>query len=127
MISEYIDNFTNYLKIVRGFSEHTIRNYSIDLVSFLNFLNERKICDLKKIDRIEIRAYLASLHKGHIISTVLRKLSTIRSFFRYLRREGIVTANPAKLIEMPKKNNYLPTVLSKDEIFNLIEKLDENN
>jgi integrase/recombinase XerC len=73
--------------------------------------------EVGKADRIAIRKYLSFLHRKNRKSSIARKLSTLRSFFKYLVREQIVPSNPAKSISTPKVEKTLPTTLSVDEIF----------
>jgi integrase/recombinase XerC len=75
----------------------------------------------KKVDRITIRKYLSFLHRKNKKSSIARKISTLRSFFRYLNREQIIASNPAKSISTPKVEKTLPTTLTVDEAFRLME------
>ena len=76
-------------------------------------------------DRIVLRRYLAQLHKKNRKSTIARKLSAIRTFFRYLVREGLLAANPGDLVSTPRQEKYLPTTLSVDETFTLIDSINK--
>jgi integrase/recombinase XerC len=77
--------------------------------------------EVEKADRIAIRKYLSFLHRKNRKSSIARKLSTLRSFFKYLVREQIVPSNPAKGISTPKVERTLPTTLTVDETFRLME------
>lgn len=75
----------------------------------------------KKVDRITIRKYLSFLHRKNKKSSIARKISSLRSFFRYLNREQMIASNPAKSISTPKVEKTLPTTLTVDEAFRLME------
>ncbi len=116
-MNEYTDKFIHYLNIEQGVSPHTLRAYREDLKEFASFIDK----DLKGIDNLDIRSFLASLHNRKLKkSSISRKLATIRSFFKYLHREGHVTKNPAKLVSSPKVPRNLPKFLDIDETFSLM-------
>ena len=77
--------------------------------------------EIEKVDRLAIRKYLSFLHRKNKKSSIARKLSTLRSFFKYLVREQLVSANPAKSVSTPKGEKLLPTTLTVDEAFRLME------
>ena len=117
--------FDQHLSVERNLSEHTRSAYLRDLREFSSFLAAiftpvDSNC-LKQIDRILLRRYLALLHKKNSKATIARKLSALRTFFRYLVREGILTANPGDLVSTPRQEKYLPTVMTVDETFALID------
>lgn len=103
----------------RNYSEHTIRSYMNDLCDFLSFM-EKNSLRLSDIDIRKIHSFISFLFIKNSKSTVSRKITTLRSFYSYLTRKGIVKNNPAKLVSLPKKENYLPTFLSVDEVFSLV-------
>ena len=76
---------------------------------------------VKKVDRMVLRKYLSFLHRKNRKSSIARKLSTLRSFFKYLVREQILSANPAKPVSTPKVEKLLPSTLTVDEAFRLVE------
>ncbi len=118
-MKEYIDKFIYYLKTERGASDHTIRAYKRDL-EVLALMTDKNIED---VDLFDIRAYVAGqAHKGLKKTTLRRRLDTVRSFFRYLHREGVVKLNPARLVSPPKLREALPKTLSVDDTFLLMEK-----
>jgi integrase/recombinase XerC len=77
--------------------------------------------EIEKVDRIAIRKYLSFLHRKNKKSSIARKISTLRSFFKYLVREQMVPSNPAKSVSTPKVEKTLPTTLTVDEAFRLME------
>jgi integrase/recombinase XerC len=128
-LQDLLDSFLKYLAVERNVSPHTIRAYTLDLENFFAFLSEHGggkdksgDVDVRSVDHILLRRYLASLHKTSSRTTIHRRLSALRTFFRYLVREGILNRNPAEVVSSPRKENYLPKVLSVDETFHLLEK-----
>jgi integrase/recombinase XerC len=106
------------LKAEKDVSPHTMRAYTKDLEEFLSFTDKKP----QDIDNLDIRGFLASLHYRKLKkSSIARKLATIRSFFKYLHREGIVKKNPAKLVSSPKVPKSLPRFLTVDEAFALMD------
>ncbi len=145
---EQMEAYLSYLQGERAASPHTLKNYASDLQQFRAFLREKKSArsrpvvsgverpvvsgvergdawqraiDLAEIDPLTIRAFIADLHRSGIArSSIARKLATLRSFFRYLCREGVLQTNPAKLVSTPKLPKRLPTYLSVDEVDRLM-------
>ena len=118
-MNKHLDHFIDFLKGEKGVSPHTLRAYSKDLSEFLSFIDKKP----KSIDNLDIRSFLAFLHHKKLKKTsIARKLATIRSFFKYLHREGYVNKNPAKLVSSPKVPKNLPRFLTIDETFTLLDK-----
>jgi len=120
MIHNHITNFINYLADERGFSPRTVIAYQQDLLKFADFLEERGIADIEKVARDDIRAYLTELTRNGIKKpntaiTRARKLSSIKSFFKYLVRYEILPSNPAADVETPKLPHKEPNYLTSDE------------
>jgi len=123
-ISDTIDRFIDYIALERGASPHTCRAYRKDLELFAAFLGEQGLpSDVTKIDYLTIRLYLGHLYQGKRIkrTSAVRKLATLRTFFRYLKREGIVEKNPAKMVAIPKGGRDLPHTLTVDEAFRFLD------
>ena len=117
-MNKYIEQFRDSLKAEHDASPHTLKAYAEDLKEFSSF-TEKKPQD---IDNLDIRGFLASLHHRKLKkSSISRKLATIRSFFKYLHKEGYVKKNPAKLVSSPKIPKSLPRFLTIDETFALME------
>ncbi len=117
---DFIKRFEKFLLSERNYSDHTIRAYISDLSQFRRFLEERK-GDFGNVREIDIRAYLARLYGNNSKSSISRKLTTIRTFLDFLIREGKITSNSAKLVPTPKGERRLPTFLTVDETFKLVE------
>jgi integrase/recombinase XerC len=125
--------FLEHLRYERNVSEHTLRNYAIDLAQFLEYLapadpltGARREPDVKEIDHITIREWLSELHNQNKKKTsIARKLASLRTFFQFLIREGAVEANPAKLVNTPRLEKKLPNHLSVEDAVRFIETPDE--
>ncbi len=112
-----IDKFLNYLKYEKNFSDHTVLNYKKDLEAFYAFLKDTKI---NNVDLKVIRNYLKVLYdKKYSNATISRKVSTLKSYFKYLEAEKIIINNPMPLISNPKHEKKLPNYLN----YNDVEKL----
>jgi len=117
-----IEKFDNYINVERNLSLHTRRNYISDLKQFNDFL-KREYSKIKyeAIDNTIIRSYLGFLYKKNRKSSVARKLATLRTFFKFLLRAGILKKNPASLVSTPRLEKHVPSFLSIDETFILLE------
>ena len=112
--SDIIERFLEYLETGRNFSAHTVHSYCADLTQFHDFLAsaEKPITDLAVVTPTDIRAYLARLRNdGLCKSTIARKLATLRSFYRYMVRKGLVESSPASVIRTPRQDKTLPKYL----------------
>ena len=126
-----VGDFLDYLAFERNVSVNTIEAYRNDLESFLQFLTDdyftigRDLLDLRRIDHLTIRAYLAHLSRRKLARTsTARHLSALRTFFKYLMREGVVEANPARGVATPKREKHLPAVMQTSDIALLLEQPD---
>jgi integrase/recombinase XerC len=125
IMQKMIDSFVTYIADERNLSPHTRAAYLRDLCEFQSFLDQHGGSDLqtlKELDSFLLRRYLAELHKRNQRTSIARKLSTLRTFFRYLVREGRLASNPAEGLSTPKLNRYLPKTLSVDEATALMER-----
>jgi integrase/recombinase XerC len=120
----YLEDFLTYLRVERQMSPHTLRNYRLDLSQFLDFIHEdredRESPRLPEVTYRDLRSFLAHSLKGRRKATVARKLSALRTFFKYLQRQGVVNHNPARLAPSPKMEKPLPHFLTVDEVFHLL-------
>lgn len=116
------EDFSEYLAAARGSSDNTIKAYARDIDDFLSFLlDERGLEYLNQITRLEIRAYLFKLREKNRNSSLARKLSSIKAFFKYMVREGRLKSNPAADVRAPKKPKLQPKFLVVDAAFALME------
>jgi len=123
-LSEARELFEAHLRDERDSSEHTLRAYAADLKDFDEFLADwaQKPVPLNQIDALAVRGYLGFLYrKGVSSTTVNRHLSSIRSLFRFLRREGFSVTDPAGEVPSAKENRPLPTFLPVDDAVRLME------
>ncbi|MFC1947552.1 site-specific tyrosine recombinase XerD [Chloroflexota bacterium] len=117
-----------YLEAERNFSPYTIRNYITDLKGSKNiqglfrFLQEKGIELPEQADRFDIRDYLSYLAEQKVVkASIARKVSAMRSFYKYLEREGIIPVNPMQYISSPKLDRRLPSFLTNTEIIRLLD------
>ncbi len=121
-----LKRFLLYLRAEKNFSPHSLRSYQNDLQQFFHFL-KRKRCSLSDVDRLLVRLYLAELSQKNSRNSVIRKISALRSFFKYLFREGIITINPLVYLSVPKKEKSLPHYLEEKEMLKLLESIPLSN
>jgi integrase/recombinase XerC len=119
MLIEYIERFITWLSDEKGYSHHTIVNYQRDLLEFADEAG-REI-DVVSLDKQVIRNYVYSLNIKNKSSSVARKLSALRTFFKFLEQETAIRHNPMGSISMPKQEQHIPVFLSVDEVFSLLE------
>jgi integrase/recombinase XerC len=118
-MNDYVDKFIRYLDIEKAVSAHTLRAYRKDLEDFFEYVKTEP----DKIDMMDVRGFIADqIKQGLNKTTVSRRLASIRSFFKFLCREGYIKSNPAKLVPNPKLPKLLPRFLSVDDVFSLVEK-----
>jgi integrase/recombinase XerC len=130
LLEQAIGGFGRHLQVERNLSVHTREGYLTDLQQFRDFLEGT---DLRSppssgtegaipTDPLVIRAFLASLYREKLRKvTISRTVAALRSFYRYLLREGVVAVNPAELIQLPRCEKYIPVVLSADEMLALLQ------
>ena len=127
-IYELVKDFIDSLSSEKGYSEHTCRAYQNDLNGFCRFLYQRsEPIQFDQIDPLTIREYLGFLHGKNKKVTIARKLSVVRTFFRYLVKRGLIYDNPADLILTPKQEKYMPEYLSVDSMFHLLDQIKSDN
>ncbi len=118
-MNRYLEKFLSYLDIEKNYSPHTLLNYKLDLVEFIEFIEDKP---LEKVEYNDFRRFLAQLRTRQFKPrTLARKLSSIRSLFKFLQREGHIKENPAILLMTPKLDKTLPNFLSEGEMTELIE------
>lgn len=126
-MEQLLEQFAEHLLIERNLSVHTRKAYLADLRMFQAFAREALGATvdgplIKQIDQLLLRRYLAQLHKSHSKTSIARKLAALRTFFRYLVREGVLDVNPGDLVGTPRQEKYLPKTLTIDEVFALLER-----
>jgi integrase/recombinase XerC len=130
-VTNEVGDFLDYLTYERNVSGNTISAYRDDLESFVGFLSNdyltmgRDQLDLRRVDHLAVRAYLAHLSRRKLSrASVARHLSALRSFFKYLVREGAVESNPARTVSTPKREKHLPAVMQASDVALLLEQPD---
>ena len=132
-IKQDLEAFLEHLALNENASDHTVRAYESDLSQFITFLAQqtgRKRIDLVAADfsHLNIRAFLGDLQKrGNSRSSAARKLAALRTFARYLRREGVLDNDPASLVGTPKRDQRLPAHLGEAEMSKLLDIPDTSN
>ncbi|MHC4914595.1 MAG: tyrosine recombinase XerC [Planctomycetota bacterium] len=121
--NDLVDRYLEHLQVTRNASNHTRRSYAVDLNGFVDFLERRG--DLagfpKELTRTTVRAYVVALtEQGYSKRSTARKLSSLRSFFNYLVRTGILESNPAEGVRAPKLDRPLPKFLEVEEVERLM-------
>jgi integrase/recombinase XerC len=136
LLEEAIALFVKYLHHEKGYSQHTQRNYQVDLHQFASFLVSQKACapketgcdvSIEEIESTVIRKYVGSLYGKRKRTTIARKLSAVRTFFLFLEKEGVIKINPAVEVQSPKLEKYIPSHLPVDDVFRLMDLPDREN
>lgn len=122
---QYLEDYIRYLTYERQYSKYTVVNYESDILEFMDYLNSEGI-ELLKIDYSLIRSYLSYLFnkKEDNNTTVSRKISSLRGFYKYLSNNGFIKNNPFRLVSLPKKSKHLPKYFyynELEELFNICD------
>lgn len=127
-MSEEIIKFIEELKIEKNYSKYTIKNYQKDLYLFLEYLNENNIKKYNDVEYQDIRLYINYLYDlKYNNKTISRHISTLRSFFKYLKVKNVINENPTILISNPKLDKKLPKYLNYEDTEKLLNSFDNNN
>jgi integrase/recombinase XerC len=115
--------FRDYLAVERNYSPRTVEQYLRDVGAFKKTLDLRRGGPrrLDQLDALDVRSHLANLFHADQPATIGKKLSSIRAFFRFLAKRGVIDGNPARAIRGPKKKRGLPRALDVDDAFRLVE------
>jgi len=118
---DYLDDFLGYLEFERNASVETCRAYSSDIIQFFRHINLDDNFNPRAVDLRTVRSFMAGLRDGGAgKSTVARKLSSLRSFYRYLVREGVTMENPFAAARQLRKEHRLPQLLDEGEVERLL-------
>ena len=119
-----INNYLSYLELEKRYSKHTIISYKRDLQDFKEFIDEFYQLPMNQIELTHVRSYMVSLLEKELAKTsVSRKISSVKSFFKYLLKENIIASSPVHLIETPKLEKRLPVFIKEDELTKLFEEI----
>ena len=127
-----LKTFLESLSAEKGYSAHTIRAYRNDLQEFAGLVTDEAektetggqtaaLFDPRQVDTLTIRGYLTVLYRKNSKATIARKLSAVRSFFRFLMRQGVIESNPAEGVLTPKQEKRIPAYLTVDDMFRLLD------
>ncbi len=120
-INNYLDLFLNYLAVEKGLSNNTIKAYGNDIISYLDFIEQKNYINISSIRPLDVAAFVTSLKdSGLSPRSRSRSLSAVRMFHRFLMLENYSSTNPTAVIESPKSINKLPIVLSGREVERLL-------
>jgi integrase/recombinase XerC len=112
-----LQSFTEYLQIEKNYSTYTIEHYRHDIEELYVFMKEQGLNSLEVIEYFDARLFLTSLYEKKLSrASVSRKISSLRSFYRFLNREKLVMANPFSFVAKPKKEQKLPQFFYEEEI-----------
>jgi integrase/recombinase XerC len=126
-LQTWLEAFLHHLRDERRLSPRTLESYARDLNTLVDWLEERKIPQWSQLTQHHVRQYLAERHrKGRSPKSLHRELSSLRSLYRYLLREGEVEANPALGVRAPKVNRTLPTTLDADQLGQVLDFNDDS-
>lgn len=117
-----LSDFNAFLKIEKNASLYTVKFYLHDIQAFFYFLNRESVTEISQIDQHVVRLYLTHLHDENLSRrSISRKISCLRSFFKYLERENEVVTNPFMHVSLPKADHPLPDFLYEEELQPLFE------
>jgi len=118
-----IKNFLDYLTIEKRYSVHTTVSYKNDLNQFNLYLSESYSgIEFQKVEMIHVRSYMVHLLESKLAkSTVARKVSSIKSLYKFMKKEQLISSSPIQLLETPKLDSRLPVFLKEEEVVNLFE------
>ena len=124
-MKEVFNKYIDYLQVERNVSPYTVRNYTDALMKFFDYLSGRGVTSLKNVNKQTLRDYLSYLiEQGSAKSSIARRLSAIRSFYRYLMREEMIEVSPAAATVSPRLDKRLPSFLTVREAKRLLESPD---
>lgn len=135
LLTQQIEGFLEALASEKGYAAHTLRAYGHDLAEFAGFaagdagsprVSDAQAVTVDAIDGLTIRGYLGFLHRRNAKSTIARKLSALRSFFRYLAKYRLCEKDPTAGILTPKHTRPIPSYLSVDDMFRLLDHVGED-
>ena len=125
-MDNYLQQFKQHIAVERNLSPQTVDAYLRDLSQFRDFLQTSAASDvltggLDKVDVLLLRQYLAQLHKNFSRTSISRKISALKMFFRFLVREGVMKTSPVDGLTTPRREQYLPEVLGAEQVSALLD------
>lgn len=126
-LQQEIDLFLQYLEQEKRLSIHTVKNYQRDLTQLIIFCKQQELAPWSQLKAKDIRQFIAQLHRQGLAGrSIQRALSAVRSFYRFLIREGLTETNPAQAVQAPKTEKRLPSTLDVDQMQNLLEHTEQD-
>lgn len=117
MFENLADEFLIYLKVSNHYSKHTLESYGLDLRQFIQFVQDEQVSEPEDVDHLLLRKYLTHLKQADLAKTsITRKIACLRSFFKYLCRQGYLQNNPVKQVASPRREKRLPEFMYPDEV-----------
>ncbi|MCL4245003.1 MAG: tyrosine recombinase XerC [Candidatus Dadabacteria bacterium] len=127
-MDHHLDSFREFLLSERNYSKHTVKAYMTDVGEFVGVARGKNLIpeageefDAGKLDETPVRAYISWLYTRNKKVSISRKLSSVRAFFEFLTKTGVVKSNLAKLVPTPRGEKRLPSFLTVDEVVKLLE------
>lgn len=123
-----LESFLNYLKYQKRYSDLTIQSYAHEIKEFVSYLTKEDIASFKEVDDLVARGYLMSLSEKKLSHTTINhRLSSLRSFFKYLEKEKLVSSNPFKLVSSLKQSKRHPDFLYENEMMELLDSIETSS
>ncbi|KKB44657.1 tyrosine recombinase XerC [Bacillus thermotolerans] len=117
LFNNYLDGFLTYLQIEKHYSSYTVQFYRYDIEEFFKFTAEQNLNSLEDIEYLDVRLYLTDLYERKMSrAAVARRLSSLRSFYRFLSKENVVAVNPFSFVQPPKEAKRLPSFFYEEEM-----------
>jgi integrase/recombinase XerC len=121
-LTDQLHSFIEYLQIEKQYSTYTFEQYRHDIEDFYVFMKEQGLRSLEEVEYFDARLYLTSLHEKQLMrASISKKISSLRSFYRFLNREEQLDTNPFSFVNLPKKEQRLPKFFYEEEIQVLLE------
>ena len=120
-MEKVVRSYLEYLEIERNYSAHTILSYETDLLNLVQFLRREGVESFENVHKESLRAFVGTLlDDGFSPRSIARKIASMRSFFKYLRRQKIIVGNPALVLITPKVGKRLPSYLNEESVEQLL-------
>ncbi len=126
-MERHLRNFLENLENQRNYSVHTVISYNTDLTAFIAYVKKNNINDIGEVDKQLLRTYVAELIASDFEpSSVARKIASLKSFFKYLKKQKVIQTNPATLLVAPRRSKRLPSVLDEQAMEQLLQQPDRS-
>lgn len=120
---QYLSEFSQYLEHQKRFSRHTVISYAHDLKQFFAFLQIDSDASILEVNHQMVRSWVLLLMDNHERTSVKRKVSSIRSFYKYLMQQGVLKSNPAALVKLPKEQKKNLSIITEAQLSELLNRL----